>query len=71
MMPFLLGPISGKIFDEGGFHKLEAVGCFIFAFSHVSSTLNSLHRCTYFHKRVFMLSLCQPDHYYQVRIPVF
>ncbi|KAF7372366.1 MFS general substrate transporter [Mycena venus] len=33
MMPFLLGPFAGKIFDDGGFYMLEAVGCSIFTFS--------------------------------------
>ncbi|KAF7372358.1 MFS general substrate transporter [Mycena venus] len=33
MMALLLGPIAGKIFDDGGFYMLEAVGCSIFTFS--------------------------------------
>ncbi|KAJ6544150.1 MFS general substrate transporter [Mycena capillaripes] len=33
MMPFLLGPIAGKIFDNGGFHALEIGGGLIFTFS--------------------------------------
>ncbi|KAJ7203682.1 major facilitator superfamily domain-containing protein [Mycena haematopus] len=33
MMPFLLGPVAGKIFDEGGFHVLEIVGGLIFTIS--------------------------------------
>jgi len=33
MMPFLLGPIAGKIFDDGGFYAIEAVGGLIFTFS--------------------------------------
>ncbi|KAJ7716663.1 MFS general substrate transporter [Mycena maculata] len=33
MMPFLCGPISGKIFDDGGFHALEIGGGLIFTFS--------------------------------------
>ncbi|KAJ7436890.1 MFS general substrate transporter [Mycena galericulata] len=31
--PFLWGPIAGKIFDDGGFRKLEFVGGLIFTFS--------------------------------------
>ncbi|KAJ7364503.1 MFS general substrate transporter [Mycena albidolilacea] len=31
--PFLWGPIAGKIFDNGGFRKLEFAGGLIFAFS--------------------------------------
>ncbi|KAJ7902540.1 MFS general substrate transporter [Mycena olivaceomarginata] len=33
MMPFLLGPFAGKIFDDGGFHALEISGGLIFTFS--------------------------------------
>ncbi|KAJ6605972.1 MFS general substrate transporter [Mycena sp. CBHHK59/15] len=33
MMPFLLGPLAGKVFDDGGFHAIEIIGCSIFAFS--------------------------------------
>ncbi|KAJ7463726.1 MFS general substrate transporter [Mycena latifolia] len=33
MMPFFLGPIAGKIFDDGGFRMLEIVGGLIFTFS--------------------------------------
>ncbi|KAJ7089481.1 mycorrhiza-upregulated monocarboxylate permease [Mycena crocata] len=33
MMPFLLGPVAGIIFDNGGFYMLEIVGCSIFTFS--------------------------------------
>ncbi|KAF7371128.1 MFS general substrate transporter [Mycena sanguinolenta] len=33
MMPFLLAPVSGKIFDDGGFHAIEIVGGLIFTFS--------------------------------------
>ncbi|KAF7347960.1 MFS general substrate transporter [Mycena sanguinolenta] len=33
MMPFLMGPIAGKIFDDGGFHAIEIVGGLIFTFS--------------------------------------
>ncbi|KAJ7463728.1 MFS general substrate transporter [Mycena latifolia] len=33
MMPFFFGPIAGKIFDDGGFRKLEIVGGSIFTFS--------------------------------------
>ncbi|KAJ7216866.1 major facilitator superfamily domain-containing protein [Mycena haematopus] len=33
MMPFLLGPVAGKIFDEGGFHALQISGGLIFTFS--------------------------------------
>ncbi|KAF7289331.1 MFS general substrate transporter [Mycena indigotica] len=39
MMPFFCGPVSGKIFDNGGFHALEIVGGIIFT---VSSFLLSL-----------------------------
>ncbi|KAJ7191955.1 MFS general substrate transporter [Mycena pura] len=33
MMPFLLSPVSGKIFDNGGFHALEITGGLVFTFS--------------------------------------
>ncbi|KAJ7075609.1 major facilitator superfamily domain-containing protein [Mycena belliarum] len=33
MMPFFLGPIAGRIFDDGGFRLLEIVGGSIFTFS--------------------------------------
>lgn len=33
MMPFALGIVSGKIFDNGGFYKVEVIGCTLFAFS--------------------------------------
>ncbi|KAJ7211156.1 MFS general substrate transporter [Mycena pura] len=33
MTPFISGPIVGKIFDDGGFRKLEIVGGVIFTFS--------------------------------------
>ncbi|KAJ7057502.1 MFS general substrate transporter [Mycena amicta] len=33
MMPFLCGPIAGKIFDDGGFHALQIVGGAIFTLS--------------------------------------
>ncbi|KAK7044474.1 MFS general substrate transporter [Favolaschia claudopus] len=32
-MPFLLAPISGKLFDDGGFHALEICGGLLFTFS--------------------------------------
>ncbi|KAJ7818336.1 MFS general substrate transporter [Mycena olivaceomarginata] len=33
MMPSLMGPVAGKIFDAGGFYAVEAVGGLIFTFS--------------------------------------
>ncbi|KAJ3804240.1 MFS general substrate transporter [Lentinula aff. lateritia] len=33
MMPFALGIVSGKIFDQGGFHQIEIIGCLLFTFS--------------------------------------
>ena len=33
MMLFLMGPIAGKIFDNGGFHVIEIVGGSIFTLS--------------------------------------
>ncbi|KAF7371230.1 MFS general substrate transporter [Mycena sanguinolenta] len=33
MMPFLLGPLSGTVFDNGGFHALEISGGLLFTFS--------------------------------------
>ncbi|KAJ6460204.1 MFS general substrate transporter [Mycena sanguinolenta] len=32
-MPFLLGPVAGRIFDEGGFHVLQILGGLIFTIS--------------------------------------
>ncbi|KAF7347110.1 MFS general substrate transporter [Mycena venus] len=70
MMPFLLGPIAGKIFDDGGFYMLEAVGCTIFTLSCAAFLLlqtpdpsANLHLSS---SSVFMLSLCKPGQYYQV-----
>jgi hypothetical protein len=39
MMPSLMGPVAGKIFDAGGFYAVEAVGGLIFTFSCVSFLL--------------------------------
>jgi uncharacterized membrane protein len=36
MMPFALGIVSGKLFDNGYFHLVEIVGGIIFTFSSVS-----------------------------------
>ncbi|KAF7336531.1 MFS general substrate transporter [Mycena sanguinolenta] len=33
MMPFLLGPVAGRIFDEGGFHVIQILGGLIFSIS--------------------------------------
>ncbi|KAJ6460229.1 major facilitator superfamily domain-containing protein [Mycena sanguinolenta] len=33
MLPFLLGPVAGRIFDDGGFHVLEILGGLIFTIS--------------------------------------
>jgi hypothetical protein len=33
MMPFALGVVSGKLFDNGRFHAVEIVGGVIFIFS--------------------------------------
>ncbi|KAF7358617.1 MFS general substrate transporter [Mycena sanguinolenta] len=33
MMPFFLGPFSGTVFDNGGFHALEISGGLLFTFS--------------------------------------
>ncbi|KAF5328479.1 hypothetical protein D9758_018602 [Tetrapyrgos nigripes] len=33
MMPFAMGIISGKIFDNGGFYAVQTVGCLLFTFS--------------------------------------
>ena len=43
MMPFLLGPIAGKIFDDGGFYMIEIVGGLIFTFSCVAFLLSEYH----------------------------
>ncbi|KAJ6473881.1 MFS general substrate transporter [Mycena sanguinolenta] len=32
MLPYFLAPFVGKVFDDGGFHKLEMAGGLIFAF---------------------------------------
>ncbi|KAF7309135.1 MFS general substrate transporter [Mycena kentingensis (nom. inval.)] len=33
MLPYFLAPFAGKVFDEGGFRKLEIVGAVVFSFS--------------------------------------
>ncbi|KAJ6460319.1 MFS general substrate transporter [Mycena sanguinolenta] len=33
MLPFLLGPVAGRIFDEGGFHFIQILGGLIFTIS--------------------------------------
>jgi hypothetical protein len=35
MMPFLVGVVSGKLFDNGHFHFVEISGALIFTFSYV------------------------------------
>jgi hypothetical protein len=41
MMPFALGIVSGKLFDNGHFHLLQITGGTIFTFSFVLHRLLS------------------------------